>query len=58
MKNKYIILLGDGMSDWPIASLGNKTPLEKANIPDIDFIAKNGISGLVKTVPDGLNPWF
>lgn len=53
---KYIICLGDGMADEPLASLGNKTPLECANIPNIDKIAKSGELGLVHTVPEGLSP--
>lgn len=53
---KYIIILGDGMSDEPIASLGNKTPLQKANKPHIDWLAKNGISGQFKTVPETMHP--
>ena len=55
-KTKYIICLGDGMADWPIASLNNQTPLSYAHIPNMDFIAQNGISGLVHTVPENLNP--
>jgi 2,3-bisphosphoglycerate-independent phosphoglycerate mutase len=53
---KFIICLGDGMADEPLASLGGKTPLQAANIPNMDFIAKNGQSGLVSTVPEGLKP--
>ena len=39
---KYIILVGDGMADYPIESLGNKTPLEYAKTPNMDFLATNG----------------
>ncbi len=53
---KYIILLGDGMPDYPIKELGDKTPLEYANTPNMDFIAKNGTAGSVKTIPDGFPP--
>ncbi|MFC1767715.1 cofactor-independent phosphoglycerate mutase [Candidatus Margulisiibacteriota bacterium] len=53
---KYVILIGDGMSDWPLKKLGGKTPLEAAKIPNMDFMARNGISGLVKTVPKGMKP--
>ncbi len=53
---KYIICLGDGMADEPLASLNNKTPLEAAHIPHIDFLAKKGVCGQVHTVPDGLHP--
>jgi 2,3-bisphosphoglycerate-independent phosphoglycerate mutase len=52
---KYLILLGDGMADWPIAELDNKTPLEYAKTPNMDKIA-NGLFGMIKTVPDGLPP--
>ena len=53
---KHIICLGDGMADHPIASLDNKTPLEVANTPHIDFISKQGCLGMVDTVPPGFNP--
>lgn len=53
---KYIIILGDGMSDEPIAALGNQTPLQAAKKPHIDRIAKNGKSGWYKTVPDSMHP--
>ncbi len=52
---KYIILLGDGMADWPIDELGGRTPLEYANTPNIDRIA-GGLKGMLRTVPDGLPP--
>lgn len=55
-KRKYIILVGDGMGDYPQPSLGGKTPLMAANTPNMDFIASCGVLGLVKTVPDGLPP--
>lgn len=53
---KYIVFLGDGMADMPNESLGYKTPLEVAKKPNIDYMAGNGICGLVKTVPDGMKP--
>jgi len=53
---KYIIILGDGMSDYPIKSLGNKTPLMAANIPNIDKLCSMGKTGLFKTVPDDMPP--
>ena len=53
---RYAILVGDGMSDYPIPDLGNKTPLEIAKIPNINEIAKKGMVGLVKTVPRGMKP--
>jgi 2,3-bisphosphoglycerate-independent phosphoglycerate mutase len=53
---KYLIILGDGMADEPIASLGNKTCLQAANIPNIDKIAKLGRNGLFDTIPAGYAP--
>jgi 2,3-bisphosphoglycerate-independent phosphoglycerate mutase len=53
---KYIIILGDGMSDEPIAELGNKTPLQAAQTPYMDNLASKGKNGLLDTVPDGFSP--
>ncbi|OHD70598.1 MAG: cofactor-independent phosphoglycerate mutase [Spirochaetes bacterium RBG_16_49_21] len=53
---KYAILLGDGMADLPIESLGRKTPLEYANTPNMDRLAGSGILGMVRTVPEGMQP--
>ncbi|MEE0990641.1 MAG: 2,3-bisphosphoglycerate-independent phosphoglycerate mutase, partial [Paludibacteraceae bacterium] len=53
---KHIIILGDGMADERIAKLNNKTPLEAANKPYIDLIAKKGCTGLFNTVPAGFKP--
>lgn len=53
---KYVIILADGMSDYPIAELGNKTPMEYANKPVMDEMARKGEVFLVKTVPDNLTP--
>ena len=53
---KYIVVLGDGMADLNIAALGNKTILDVAKKPNIDALAKRGIVGTVKTVPNGLKP--
>jgi 2,3-bisphosphoglycerate-independent phosphoglycerate mutase len=53
---KIAILVGDGMSDYPIKELGDKTPLEVAKTPNMDAIAKAGTIGLVKTVPRGMKP--
>ena len=54
MKHKAIIFLADGMADDPLAELGGKTPLEYANTPGMDSIARNGCSGTFKTLPEGL----
>ena len=53
---KYLIILGDGMSDEPLEDYNNKTPLQMANKPNIDWIAKNGRSGLLTTVPASMHP--
>ena len=53
---KYLVLLCDGMADYPVAELGNVTPMEKAYKPNMDMLAKKGEVGLVKTVADGLKP--
>ena len=53
---KYIILLGDGMSDYPLTELGGKTPLQAARTPNMDYLAAHGKVGLAKTVPHGLPP--
>ncbi|MFA5100367.1 MAG: phosphoglycerate mutase, partial [Candidatus Omnitrophota bacterium] len=42
---KYIVLVGDGMADYPVEELGGRTPLEAARTPNMDFIARNGILG-------------
>jgi 2,3-bisphosphoglycerate-independent phosphoglycerate mutase len=55
-KTKYILVVGDGMADYPIPELGNKTPLQAANKPNMDSIATQGRSGLIKTVPDESSP--
>lgn len=53
---KYLVLLGDGMADLPLPDYNNKTPLEIANKPYMDLLAKKGTVGMVKTVPDMLSP--
>lgn len=53
---KYILVVGDGMADYPVPELGNKTPLQAAYKPNMDSIAAKGQSGLIKTVPDELSP--
>jgi len=53
---KYIILLGDGMSDQPEAEYGGETPLMAAHKPSMDWLAKMGRNGVLKTIPDSLHP--
>ncbi len=51
---KYIVILGDGMGDWPLEQLGGKTPLMVANKPNINQLAAEGESGLMRTLYDDL----
>ena len=53
---KHIIILGDGMADWPVPALGNKTLLQYANTPYMDKLASMGRTGMLKTVADGFHP--
>lgn len=53
---KYIVVLGDGMSDEPIEALGGKTPLEYAKTPAMDALASGGRMGMVQNVPEGMHP--
>ena len=50
---KYIVVLGDGMADEPLAQLGGKTPLEHARTPNMDRMAREGACGMLRTIPDG-----
>ena len=53
---KYVVVIGDGMADYPIEELNGKTVLQSSVIPNMDFIASNGVNGLLKTVPEGMQP--
>ena len=53
---KYIVVLGDGMADEPIAELGDKTPFEAASTPMLDELSKKSEVGLVHTIPEGMKP--
>ena len=53
---KHIIILGDGMADHAIDRLGGKTPLQYADTPYMNFLAKQGKTGLLNTIPDGFLP--
>lgn len=53
---KYIVILGDGMADEPIPELGGKTPLQYAQTPYMDELAKLGVTGQLQTVPEGFHP--
>ena len=53
---KYAVLLCDGMADYPVEALGNKTPMEAAHKPHMDALAKRAEIGLCQTVAAGLKP--
>lgn len=53
---KYLLLLTDGMADYPVSGLGSQTPLEYARTPNIDILAQYAFIGLVKTIPEGYTP--
>ncbi|MDP2853840.1 MAG: cofactor-independent phosphoglycerate mutase [Smithellaceae bacterium] len=53
---KYVVLLGDGMADYPSQQLGGKTPLECALTPFLDQISSQGTLGLIDTIPQGFTP--
>lgn len=56
MKAKHIIILGDGMADWSVPSLGNKTLLQAAHTPYMDLLARQGRNGRLLTVAPGFHP--
>ena len=53
---KYVVILGDGMADYPVDAFDGKTILEVADKPTIDYMAQHGEMGMVKTVQDGMKP--
>ncbi|MBP9853524.1 MAG: cofactor-independent phosphoglycerate mutase [Candidatus Omnitrophica bacterium] len=53
---KYVVIVPDGMFDHPLENFDNRTPLEIARTPNMDYLARNGMSGLVQTIPDKLPP--
>ena len=53
---KYVVFLCDGMADYDVLALGNKTPMEVAYKPNINSMAKEGYVGLIKSVADGMKP--
>ncbi len=56
MDDKFVILVGDGMGDYPNDRLGGLTPLEAAQTPNLDRLAGIGQMGTVLTVPKGMDP--
>ena len=55
-KVKYVIIVGDGMADYPVESLRGRTPLMVAGTPHMDWMARQGEIGLVRTIPEGFTP--
>jgi 2,3-bisphosphoglycerate-independent phosphoglycerate mutase len=53
---KYAILIGDGMADYSMEELGGRTPLAAAKTPNMDFMATQGVLGLARTIPEGMEP--
>jgi 2,3-bisphosphoglycerate-independent phosphoglycerate mutase len=53
---KYLVVIGDGMSDLPLKELGGKTPLAAAATPNLDWLARNGLCGWTRNTPAGLEP--
>ncbi|MFQ5646382.1 MAG: phosphoglycerate mutase, partial [bacterium] len=53
---KYLLMVGDGMADFPLPDQGNRTPLQIADTPNMDFLADRGEIGMVKTVPEKFKP--
>ncbi len=53
---KYLVLIIDGAADRPLEDRGGKTCLELARTPGLDLIAREGVIGLARTVPDGMEP--
>lgn len=53
---KYVVIVGDGMADYGVEALGGKTPLMVARTPHMDWLAKHGEIGLVRTIPKGFTP--
>jgi 2,3-bisphosphoglycerate-independent phosphoglycerate mutase len=52
---KYCIIIPDGMADYKLEKLSNRTPLEAARTPNLDNIASGGVLGLVNTIPKNSN---
>ena len=53
---KYMVIIGDGMADFPLPGLDGKTPLMAAHTPYMDMMARGGSCGKVMTIPDGMPP--
>lgn len=53
---KYVVVVPDGAADYPLEILGGRTPLEVASTPNLDYLAKKGVLGRVRTIPSGFSP--
>ena len=53
---KYVIVIPDGCADEPVAALGNRTPLQAAQLPNMDRVAQAGVVGLCNNVPPIAHP--
>ncbi|MDA8419329.1 MAG: phosphoglycerate mutase, partial [Desulfobacteraceae bacterium] len=53
---KYLILVADGLADFPLEELGGKTPLAQADTPNLDRLARDGQLHTLVTVPEGMPP--
>jgi 2,3-bisphosphoglycerate-independent phosphoglycerate mutase len=51
---KYVVFQGDGMADAPLGALGGRTPLQAARTPAMDRLAREGVAGMIRTLPPGL----
>ncbi|MEM4724671.1 MAG: cofactor-independent phosphoglycerate mutase [Candidatus Hadarchaeum sp.] len=51
---KFVIVVGDGMADYPVEELGGRTPLEVADKPNMDYLASEGKVGRISTIPQGM----
>ncbi|MCX8175608.1 MAG: cofactor-independent phosphoglycerate mutase [Candidatus Bathyarchaeota archaeon] len=52
---KYVVVIGDGMADYPSKNFKGKTPLEVAEHPNMDMLASKGLCGVLNTIPDGMD---
>ncbi|MEM2093893.1 MAG: cofactor-independent phosphoglycerate mutase [Candidatus Bathyarchaeia archaeon] len=52
---KYLVVIGDGMADYPVNELGGKSPLQIAYHPNMDALARKGVCGTVRTIPSGMD---
>jgi 2,3-bisphosphoglycerate-independent phosphoglycerate mutase len=56
VRRPRVVLVPDGMADEPLEELGGRTPLQAAHTPHLDEMARTGVVGLVRTIPEGMAP--